>query len=130
MAEPFSPQRKTIFPLIIGIGIGVIFLAAILVIFVGYQFSQYRSEGGDLLQAEANQILIVDPALGSEFPLGTPMFITARALGSEPFLSTELWISERTVKFHVSSIMGKLGAANRAEAVTIAAQRGLVDLKQ
>ncbi len=41
-----------------------------------------------------------------------------------------LGIAERTVKFHVSAIMGKLGAANRAEAVTIARQRGLVDLKQ
>ena len=39
-----------------------------------------------------------------------------------------LVISERTVKFHVSSIMGKLGAANRTEAVSIAAGRGLVRL--
>ncbi len=43
-------------------------------------------------------------------------------------IAAALVISERTVKFHVSSILGKLGAGNRTEAVTIAAQRGLVRL--
>jgi DNA-binding NarL/FixJ family response regulator len=32
------------------------------------------------------------------------------------------------VKFHVSSILGKLGAGNRTEAVRVAAQQGLIDL--
>jgi NarL family two-component system response regulator LiaR len=44
-------------------------------------------------------------------------------------IAAALTITERTVKFHVSSIMGKLGAGNRTEAVAIAAQLGLVDLK-
>lgn len=43
-------------------------------------------------------------------------------------IALKLIISERTVKFHVSSILGKLGAGNRTEAVSLAAQRGLVDL--
>jgi NarL family two-component system response regulator LiaR len=43
-------------------------------------------------------------------------------------IAAALVITERTVKFHISSILGKLGAGNRTEAVTIAAQRGLVHL--
>ena len=43
-------------------------------------------------------------------------------------IALELSITERTVKYHISSIMGKLGAGNRTEAVTMAIQRGLVEL--
>jgi len=39
-----------------------------------------------------------------------------------------LGISEHTVKFHVASIYNKLGAANRAEAVRLGVQKGLVAL--
>jgi DNA-binding NarL/FixJ family response regulator len=39
-----------------------------------------------------------------------------------------LFISESTVKFHVHAILNKLGASNRTEAVSIAAQLGLVEL--
>lgn len=42
----------------------------------------------------------------------------------------ELFITERTVKFYVSAILGKLSASNRTEAVAIAVQRGLIDIKQ
>ena len=45
-------------------------------------------------------------------------------------IAVELVISERTVKFHVSSIFNKLGAGNRTEAVTIAARQGLVTLQE
>src|SRR5438552_2710102 len=41
-------------------------------------------------------------------------------------ISVSLSISERTVKFHVNSILRKLGADNRAQAVALAAQRGLL----
>ena len=37
-----------------------------------------------------------------------------------------LSISERTVKFHVTAIFNKLGADNRAQAVAMAAERGLL----
>lgn len=43
-------------------------------------------------------------------------------------IAAELGISERTVKFHVSALMGKLGAGNRTEVVSLAAQQGLVEL--
>jgi DNA-binding NarL/FixJ family response regulator len=42
-------------------------------------------------------------------------------------IAERLAISQRTVKFHVSSIMGKLGAANRTEAVALAVQHGLIE---
>ena len=41
-------------------------------------------------------------------------------------IGTALKVTERTVKFHVTAIFNKLGAENRAQAVTIAHQRGLV----
>jgi DNA-binding NarL/FixJ family response regulator len=41
-------------------------------------------------------------------------------------IASQLVIGERTVKFHVSAILAKLGAGNRTEAVHMARQRGLV----
>jgi DNA-binding NarL/FixJ family response regulator len=41
-------------------------------------------------------------------------------------LATVLNISEHTAKFHVSSVLAKLGARTRTEAVTIGMTRGLV----
>ena len=40
----------------------------------------------------------------------------------------ELFISEKTVSVHLTRIMSKLGATNRAEAVAIAYERGLLEL--
>jgi len=39
-----------------------------------------------------------------------------------------LFISESTVKFHVHAILNKLDASNRTEAVSIAAQHGIIEL--
>jgi two-component system NarL family response regulator len=43
-------------------------------------------------------------------------------------IANALDITEGTVKLHVSSILGKLGAVDRTEAVTVALQRGLISL--
>ena len=41
-------------------------------------------------------------------------------------IARELFISERTVKFHASSVFAKLGASNRTEAVKIAVANDLI----
>ena len=43
-------------------------------------------------------------------------------------IAAALSITEGTVKLHVSSILGKLGAEDRTEAVTMALQRGIIQL--
>jgi DNA-binding NarL/FixJ family response regulator len=43
-------------------------------------------------------------------------------------IAERLHISDQTVKFHVASISGKLGAANRTDAVRRAVRRGLITL--
>jgi len=43
-------------------------------------------------------------------------------------IAEQLAISDQTVKFHVASIYGKLGTANRTDAVRRAVRRGLVTL--
>jgi DNA-binding NarL/FixJ family response regulator len=43
-------------------------------------------------------------------------------------IAARLAISDQTVKFHVASIAGKLGAANRTDVVRRAVRRGLITL--
>jgi DNA-binding NarL/FixJ family response regulator len=45
---------------------------------------------------------------------------------SNKVIARKLHITERTAKFHVTSIFNKLGADNRAQAVAIAAERRLI----
>ena len=47
---------------------------------------------------------------------------------SNKSIATRLGISDQTVKFHVASICGKLGAANRTEAARKALRVGLIPL--
>src|SRR5258705_1519302 len=47
---------------------------------------------------------------------------------SNKAIAARLGISDQTVKFHVAAICGKLGAANRTDAVRRAIRRGLVSL--
>lgn len=43
-------------------------------------------------------------------------------------IAVRLGISGYTVKFHVASVLGKLGAASRTEAVTLGVRQGLISL--
>ena len=47
---------------------------------------------------------------------------------SNKAIASDLGISEHTVKFHISAILSKLGAASRTEAVTVGIRAGLVML--
>jgi len=47
---------------------------------------------------------------------------------SNKAIATRLGISDQTVKFHVASLSGKLGAVNRTDAVRRAVRRGLIAL--
>ena len=80
---------------------------------------------------------VLAPARGEERPeldasdqILTPREIEvlgmiAEGLGNKE-IAFRLGISDHTVKFHISSIFGKLGAANRAEAVALGIQQGLI----
>src|SRR5687768_5275630 len=67
------------------------------------------SESGEMLTTREREVL----QLVAE---GLPNKAIARELG----------ISEHTAKFHVGSLLGKLGAASRTEAVTLATRRGIL----
>jgi DNA-binding NarL/FixJ family response regulator len=86
--------------------------------------------GGSLLQPVVASKLMRQVSEGFE-PL-TPRELEVLRLVAQGLQNKEiaarLVITERTVKFYVSNILGKLGAGNRTEAVAIAAQRGLISL--
>ncbi len=85
------------------------------------------NEGGSLLEP-----LVASKLLDS---VNNPDALTVRQKEVIKLLATgllnkeiadQLDIAERTVKFHVSEILAKLGAGNRTEAVAVATQKGLI----
>jgi DNA-binding NarL/FixJ family response regulator len=98
------------------------------------------------VEAAAAGLVVLDPR-DLESLIGAPLAAPRGAPGTEaqPLTSREIevlrmiaegfgnktiaWklgISEHTVKFHVGSIMSKLGASSRTEAVSIGIRRGLI----
>ena len=86
-------------------------------------------------------LAVMDPGLAASAPVlrtpptGPGQILTPRetqalkllAEGlSNKTMADRLGISENTVKFHINSIMGKLGARSRTEAVSLAVRAGLV----
>jgi DNA-binding NarL/FixJ family response regulator len=67
---------------------------------------------------------IVEPLTGREIQV---LELLAEGLPNKA-IADRLGISDQTVKFHVASISGKLGAANRTDAVRRAVRRGLIAL--
>jgi DNA-binding NarL/FixJ family response regulator len=66
---------------------------------------------------------------------GTPLTTREREIvelmaegASNRLIALRLEISRHTVKFHVASILAKLGARSRAEAVAVALRRGLLEV--
>jgi NarL family two-component system response regulator YdfI len=58
---------------------------------------------------------------------GEVLRLLADGLGNKE-IALKLNISEHTIKFHIRSILGKLGAASRTEAVTRGLRNGLIEL--
>ena len=56
----------------------------------------------------------------------TILAAVARGLSNEA-IAKELWVTAKTVKFHLTNIYRKLGVSNRTEAARLAYQHGLVE---
>jgi NarL family two-component system response regulator YdfI len=110
-----------------------------------------RAAGGDeivaAIEAVAAGLIVVHPDVanffqpqpGAEDRPGmsfeeslTPREVEVLALLAEGAgnkeIARQLRISEHTIKFHVGSILAKLGASSRTEAVTLGVRRGLIML--
>jgi DNA-binding NarL/FixJ family response regulator len=99
------------------------------------EFATLAQARGSRVDAEA--ILICSP-VGRAFTARpfeeslTPREVEVLELLAEGLsnkaIAARLGISDQTVKFHVAAICGKLGAANRTDAVRRAVRRGLVSM--
>jgi len=107
--------------------------------------SDSATEIGDALQAASNGLAVIAPELmdvllpsteatdAEPWTLQDPLTsresevlaLLAEGAGNRE-IATKLGVSEHTAKFHVSSILSKLGATTRTEAVTRGYRLGLI----
>jgi NarL family two-component system response regulator LiaR len=87
--------------------------------------------GKPTLAPEAAHVLIQasqgPPSIGSDLTAREHEILALMVSGlSNPEIAEKLVVSRSTVKFHVSSILSKLGVTSRTQAVTLALQNKLV----
>jgi len=104
-------------------------------------FLQSNASSEQIVQAiksVASGLMVFDRALAPQSPDDEPLEqltpresevlrLLADGLGNKE-IAVKLSISEHTIKFHIHSILGKLGAASRTEAVTRGLRSGLIEL--
>jgi len=95
--------------------------AAAMAVAAGLQIARTNSSAA---AANDTELAFVEPLTDRELRV---LNLLADGL-SNPQIARILRISRNTVKFHVSSIISKLGATSRTEAVTIGVKLGLIIL--
>ena len=81
-------------------------------------------DGHDVARFDAGDGALNEPLTSREVQV---LELLAEGLANKA-IAVRLGISDQTVKFHVASISGKLGAVNRTDAVRRAVRRGLITL--
>lgn len=77
----------------------------------------------------AASTVLIDPPLAEPLTMREAQALELLADGlPNKQIASRLGLSDETVKFHLSSVFGKLGVSNRTEAVRQAIRRGLVPL--
>jgi DNA-binding NarL/FixJ family response regulator len=96
------------------------------------------------VHAAAAGLIVLDPTVAGETGIHTHaraaaagesltarerevLLLVAEGLPNKA-IARQLGISEHTAKFHVGSLLGKLGAGSRTEAVTLATRRGILPI--
>jgi len=80
------------------------------------------NESGSAARRRAAPEVVEEPLTPREVQV---LALLAEGLANKA-IAERLGISDQTVKFHVAAILGKLGVANRTEAVRVAVRRGLI----
>jgi DNA-binding NarL/FixJ family response regulator len=83
-----------------------------------------RDADAFLIAGESSEEALVEPLTSRERQV---LELVADGLPNKA-IALRLGVSDETVKFHLGSVFGKLGASNRTDAVRIALRRGLIGL--